>query len=64
MVKFDGNDVFFENPNGKGGHIFNLGAFVFRGEVVFESGVSGSNGGAIYFHPNFGFESPRGVGMK
>lgn len=61
MVTFDGNVA--ESPNGRGGHIFNLGVLAFRNEVVFESGVSGGRGGALYFRPQFQFEPPRGVGM-
>lgn len=62
-VKFDGN-VAQTQTNGRGGHIFNLGALVFRSEAVFESGLSGGQGGALYFRPDFDFEPPRGVGMK
>lgn len=62
-VKFDGN-VAQTQTNGRGGHIFNLGALVFRSEAVFESGLSGGQGGALYFRPEFNFEPPRGVGMK
>jgi len=32
---------FKQNDGGVGGHVFNLGALIFRGEAVFESGFCG-----------------------
>ena len=63
MVKFESN-VATTQVAGRGGHVYNLGSLVFRNEVVFESGLSGGQGGALYFRPVFTFEPPLGVGMK
>lgn len=66
-VLFESNEAGYDDETGSGGvggHVANYGALVFRNEAIFDSGRSGSSGGAIYFRPNSNvFEPTRGVGL-